>query len=93
MTSIPLSEKVLIPTRFKVNLRTCRAIRILVQELTIPKISWSKNNTVVYKMPNGNRGHLVTKEAQSKPGPGQYDDHNNFGQNANSFMIRGRPQE
>ena len=42
MTSIPLSEKVLIPTRFKVNLRTCRAIRILVQELMIPKISWSK---------------------------------------------------
>ena len=42
MTSIQLSEKVLIPTRFKVNLRTCRAIRILVQELMIPKISWSK---------------------------------------------------
>jgi hypothetical protein len=56
-----------------------------------PKDKLVKDNTVVYKMPNGNRGHLVSKEAQSKPGPGQYDDHNNFGQNANSFMIRGRP--
>lgn len=35
----------------------------------------------------------MSKDALSKPGPGHYDNAKNFGDDANTFSIRGRPQD
>jgi hypothetical protein len=44
-------------------------------------------------MGNTSRTNIVSKEAASMPGPGNYTDINTFGKDVQSFTIRGKERE
>ncbi|CDW79521.1 UNKNOWN [Stylonychia lemnae] len=46
-----------------------------------------------FKMPRTERSQMVSKEEIQKPGPGQYQSTKNFGDDAKSVQIRGRPKD
>ena len=47
-----------------------------------------KDKIVSYKISKSQRDGLVSSEAQSRPGPGSYENHDNFGRDAQSVCRK-----
>ena len=59
-----------------------------------PDHSPVKDKTITYKMDSrSTRTDLVSKQAREAPGPGNYEKHDEFGKNAKSYTIRGKPAD